>query len=264
MKGVNLEKLTSQCLELVQTVGLYIKEQQSRVINDDIITKKQNSFVTFVDKESETRLITRLRELLPEATFITEEDTVENEDSELAWIVDPLDGTTNFLYGIPIYSISLALKIGDSVALGIVHAIQQEESFYAWDQGGAFLNKKPIRVNQRAQLIDAVVGTGFPYDKKKRLEEPYRIMKELLGNVRGIRRLGSAAMDLAYVACGRLDAYYETNLNAWDVAAGGKIVEEAGGKVADFADSPEWIWGKSILAANEPLHRVLLDIIRSV
>ncbi|MCB0665309.1 MAG: inositol monophosphatase [Saprospiraceae bacterium] len=264
MNGINLETLTYQCLELVQSVGMYIKEQQTKVVNDDIIAKKQNSFVTFVDREAEARLISRLQTLLPDATYITEEDTVENINSEISWIVDPLDGTTNFLYGIPIYSISLALKLEDKISIGIVHAIQQNESFFAWDKGGAFLNKKPIKISKRTRLIDAVVGTGFPYDKKKRVEEPYRIMKELLGNVRGIRRLGSAAMDLAYVACGRLDAYYETNLNAWDVAAGGKIVEEAGGKVADFEDTTDWIWGKSILAANPELHKTLLDIIRCV
>ncbi|MCB0687798.1 MAG: inositol monophosphatase [Saprospiraceae bacterium] len=264
MESLKLESLIQQCLELIQTVGLFIREQQERVVSDDIITKQQNSFVTFVDKEAEVRLIKGLRQLLPEATFITEEDTVENEDSELAWIVDPLDGTTNFLYGIPIYSISVALKVGDKIALGIVHAIHQNEFFYAWDKAGAFLNKKPIVVNRRPALIDAVVGTGFPYDKNKRMEEPYRILATLLAKVRGLRRLGSAAMDLAYVASGRLDAYYEFNLNAWDVAAGGKIVQEAQGKVSDFADSPEWIWGKSILAANPELHGHLLEVIRSV
>lgn len=264
MNGLNLQQLTDQCLDLVKSVGEYIKEQQVKVVSDDVITKKQNSFVTFVDQQAEAQLISGLRSLLPEATFITEEDTVENLDSELAWIVDPLDGTTNFLYGIPIYSISLALKIGDRIGLGIVHAIPQNEFFYAWDQGGAFLNRTPIRVNHRQELIEAVIGTGFPYDKKKRLEKPYHIMKQLLGNVRGIRRLGSAAMDLAYVACGRLDAYYESNLNAWDVAAGGKIVEEAGGKVSDFDDTSQWIWGHSVLAANQNLHQKLLDVIRSV
>lgn len=142
---MDLERLTNQCLELVSEVGQYIQSQQTNVEVSDIITKEQNSFVTFVDKQSEAMLIKKLRQLLPEATYITEEDTVENQDSDLAWILDPLDGTTNFLYGIPVYSISLALKIGDTVSLGIVHAIQQNESFYAWDGAGAYLNKRKIQ-----------------------------------------------------------------------------------------------------------------------
>lgn len=261
---MDLERLTNQCLELVSEVGQYIQSQQTNVEVSDIITKEQNSFVTFVDKQSEAMLIKKLRQLLPEATYITEEDTVENQDSDLAWILDPLDGTTNFLYGIPVYSISLALKIGDTVSLGIVHAIQQNESFYAWDGAGAYLNKRKIQVNKRSDLIDALVGTGFPYDKPKRLDKPYRIIGELMGNCRGIRRLGSAAMDLAYVASGRLDAYYESNLNPWDVAAGGKIVEEAGGRVTDFKNSAEWIWGQSIVAGSTELHEKLLRVIQSV
>ena len=127
---------------------------------------------------------------MPKATFITEEDTVENEDSELAWIVDPLDGTTNFLYGIPIYSISLALKAGHEVVVGIVHAIHQNETFYAWHQGGAYLNKKSIQVNQRKELMEALIGTGFPYDKQKRLEKPLKIMQFTAGSMQGYTQIG--------------------------------------------------------------------------
>ncbi|MBK8502115.1 MAG: inositol monophosphatase [Saprospiraceae bacterium] len=264
LKSLKLEKLTFDCLNLVSEVGRFIKDQQDQVTTEDILSKEQNSFVTFVDKQAEAQLIAKLRKLLPKATYITEEDTVENEDSELAWIVDPLDGTTNFLYGIPIYSISLALKAGHEVVIGIVHAIHQKESFYAWHQGGAYLNKKPIQVNQRKELMEALIGTGFPYDKQKRLEKPLKILSSLLAQCRGIRRLGSAAMDLVYVASGRLDCYYESNLNAWDVAAGGKIVLEAGGVVTDFEQTGNWIQGESILAGNEMLHQKLIELIRSV
>lgn len=260
---LNLEQLTYQCLEQAHEVGRYIRKQQSRVQTSHIITKELNSLVTFVDRQSEAMLIKMLGTLLPGATFITEEDTVENQDSELAWIIDPLDGTTNFLYGIPVYSISIALKVGERVVMGIVYAINQKESFYAWDQGGAYLNKKQIQVNQKVDLTDALIGTGFPYDRQKRLELPMRITRQLLANCRGVRRLGSAAMDLAYVAAGRLDGYCETNLNSWDVAAGGKIVEEAGGQVTDFDNSPGWITGRSVLAANPDLQGQLLKLIHS-
>ena len=189
---------------------------------------------------------------------------IENQDSELAWIVDPLDGTTNFLYGIPLYSISVALKIEGLVALGVVHAIHQNEAFYAWRGGGAYLNETPIRVGGQLKLIDALIGTGFPYHKKMRMETPYKVLRQLLGHCRGVRRLGSAAMDLAYTACGRLDGYYESNLNSWDVAAGGLIVSEAGGKVTDFHNDQDWITGQNIIAGNEAIHNQLFETINSV
>jgi myo-inositol-1(or 4)-monophosphatase len=261
---LDLEDITHKCLNLIRDTATYIKAQQAKVLSGDIETKEANSFVTYVDKQAELMLVRGLADLVPEATFITEEQMVENQDSDLAWIIDPLDGTTNFLYSIPIYSISVALKINKLVAIGIVHAINQEESFYAWDKGGAFVNKKPIRVNKESKLINSLIGTGFPYDKRMRMETPFLILQKLLGHCRGVRRLGSAAMDLAYVASGRLDGYYESNLNTYDVAAGGKIILEAGGIVTDFMGNDTWITGESIMAANSLLHQELKELLNSV
>ena len=261
---INLELLTHKLLDLIGDTAGYIKSQQAKVVSGDVETKEINSFVTYVDKQAELQLVKGLSNLLPEATYVTEENMIENQDSALAWIVDPLDGTTNFLYGIPIYSISVALKIEGHVSLGVVHAIHQNEAFYAWDQGGSFLNKHPVSVGQQKKLIDALIGTGFPYHKEMRMESPYKIMRQLLGHCRGVRRLGSAAMDLAYTACGRLDGYYESNLNSWDVAAGAIIVKEAGGTVTDFHGGQDWLNGQNILAANETIHHELLKVIGSV
>jgi myo-inositol-1(or 4)-monophosphatase len=261
---LDLEGITHKCLNLIQDTANYIKIQQAKVLAGDIETKEANSFVTYVDKQAELMLVRGLGELLPKATFVTEEQMVENQDSDLAWIIDPLDGTTNFLYGIPIYSISVALKVEQSVAIGVVHAINQDESFYAWDKGGAFLNKKPIKVSGESKLINALIGTGFPYEKGMRMETPFLILQKLLGHCRGVRRLGSAAMDLAYVASGRLDGYYESSLNTYDVAGGAKIVLEAGGFVTDFKGSDTWITGQSIMAANPSLHQELRELLNSV
>lgn len=261
---LDLEDITYKCLNLIRDTALYIKKQQAKVQSGDVETKEANSFVTYVDKQAELMLVRGLGDLLPKATFITEEQMVENQDSALAWIIDPLDGTTNFLYGIPIYSISVALKVNESLAIGIVHAINQEESFYAWDRGGAFLNKKPLKVNQESRLINSLIGTGFPYEKGMRMETPFLILQKLLGHCRGVRRLGSAAMDLAYVAAGRLDGYYESNLNTYDVAGGAKIILEAGGLVTDFKGSDTWISGQSIMAANPFLHQELKELLNSV
>lgn len=259
---MDLQSLTQAGIELCREVAGFIKAQQSRVVSDDIIVKKRNSFVTYVDREAEQMIINRLHELLPKATFITEEDSIENTYSDIAWIVDPLDGTTNFLYGIPIYSTSIALQVKGRVVLGIVHAIAQDETFYAWQGGGSFNNGESIKISVSQNLSDAVISTGFPYNKALRLEKPYRIMKQILGKCRGVRRLGSAAMDLAYVACGRLDGYYESNLNAWDVAGGGIIIQEAGGCISDFLGTADWITGDSIIAANPVIHQALSDIIQ--
>ncbi|NND34531.1 MAG: inositol monophosphatase, partial [Saprospiraceae bacterium] len=146
----------------------------------------------------------------------------------------------------------------------VVHAIHQNEVFYAWQKGGAFLNEKPIRVGGQAKLLDALIGTGFPYHKEMRMETPYKILRQLLGHCRGVRRLGSAAMDLVYTACDRLDGYYESNLNSWDVAAGALIVKEAGGKVTDFSGGEDWLTGHNILAANSAIHNELFKTINSV
>jgi len=264
MSALDLEQTTIDCLKIVREVGSYIREQQVKVTQQDVITKDPNSFVTYVDQQAEIRLHQDLSSLVPSATFITEEATMKNEDSDIVWIIDPLDGTTNFLYGIPMYSISVALKVHQKVVLGVVYAIQQDEAFYAWQGGGAFLNDRKISVAGQTSLDQALIGTGFPYDKATRLEGPSRILGQILAKCRGVRRLGSAAMDLAYVAVGRLDGYYESHLNSYDIAAGGIIVQEAGGVVTDYENTEQWINGKSIVASNAALHGLLQTVITSV
>ena len=264
MSTLDLKQTTIDCLKIVREVGSYIREQQVKVTQQDVITKDPNSFVTYVDQQSEIQLHKGLSALVPDATFITEEATMENQDSDLVWIIDPLDGTTNFLYGIPIYSISVALKVHQKVVLGIVYAVQQDEAFYAWHGGGAYLNDRRLLIAGQTSLDQALIGTGFPYDKATRMERPSRILGQILAKCRGVRRLGSAAMDLAYVAAGRLDGYYESNLNSYDIAAGGVIVQEAGGIVSDYENTDRWIEGKSVVASNPPLHRLLQSLISSV
>ncbi len=260
----SLETATHNTITLVKEVAHYIASEKQNVKWGDLQIKDTNSFVTYVDKQAEKKLIEGLKKIVPQASFITEEGMIDNEMSDLAWIVDPLDGTTNFLYGIPMYSISVALAINGECALGVVHAIPQDETFYAWNGSGAYLNDEKISINKHTTLRDALVGTGFSYDRKNRTGRPYQTIKTLIGKCRGMRRMGSAAMDLAFVACGRLDIYYESNLNAWDVAAGGKIVQEAGGIVTDFDLGKGWMSGETIIAGNHDIHRELHALISSV
>ncbi len=262
MNQQDLKALTEKTLLLVREVGSFIKTELGRVQLQDIETKELNSLVSYVDKEAEKRLVQGLGHLLPKASFLTEEDTVSNQRTKYTWIIDPLDGTTNFLYQLPIFSVSVALEVEGEIQLGIVHAIMQQEDFYAWRGGGAFLNGKPIHVSDKVSLSESLIGTGFPYDTSLRKGRLLDIFGELIVQCRDMRRYGSAAIDLAYVSCGRLDGYYEKNLNPWDVCAGALLVQEAGGRVAGFDDDEEWKEGKSILAAGPKTFDAMRKIIR--
>lgn len=262
MNQLDLKALTESALAIVREVGDFIKTELGKVQLQDIETKELNSLVSYVDKEAEKRLVKGLTSLLPKASFLTEEDTVRNERTEYTWIIDPLDGTTNFLYQLPIFSVSVALEVKGEIEMGIVHAIMQQEDFYAWKGGGAFLNGKPIHVSKKGSLNESLIATGFPYDVSLRRGRLLNIFGDLIGQCRDIRRYGSAAIDLAYVSCGRLDGYYERNLNPWDVCAGALLVREAGGEIAGFDDDDEWKEGISILAAGSRTFHALREIIR--
>ncbi len=259
-----LNKLTIACLPVVRSCAAFIAEQQNKVTREDIEEKSANSLVSYVDRKAEELLVQGLRTILPEAGYITEESTVEQGRGDLTWIIDPLDGTTNYLYGIPQYAISVALKgFDDQILLGIVHDVARNQSYHAFAGGGAWLDQHPITVTQICSLEQAVVGTGFAYDRNSRRSKPSRVIVEVLARCRDVRRLGSAALDLAFVASGRLDGYYEQDLNTWDVAAGGLLVVEAGGTVTDYDGADQWYTGHHLVAAGRALHPRLLDLIMS-
>ena len=258
MSEKELKQLTLQVLPIADEAAQFIKGQYGKVGRKDIEEKSRNSLVSYVDKQAEKLLVERLSTLLPNATFLTEEDTIVNDRSNLVWIVDPLDGTTNFLQQIPFFSVSIALEYEGTMVLGVVQSILQGETFYAWQGGGAFCNTVQINVDNPKGLDQTILATGFPYAHRT---DPYlQTLQEFLGKVQGLRRLGSAALDMAYVAAGRFGAYYEFNLNIWDVAAGATIVREAGGVVSGFYDSDGWKDGKYVLASAPSI----FDDIRSV
>ena len=201
--------------------------------------------------------------ITPTAVFLTEEDTVENTEGDLRWIIDPLDGTTNFLHQIPIFSISIALEVNQELVIGIVHEINQSESFYAWKNGGAYLNGHPIQTKKEPNLKNSLVATGWPSRNFELLPAYLNTLQSFLTNTRGMRRLGSAAVDLSYVACGRFDAYFEYGLSPWDAAAGIVIVEEAGGKVTDFKNGNNYLHGQQIVASNGLIHEQMMQTIQA-
>ncbi|MCB0819982.1 MAG: inositol monophosphatase, partial [Bacteroidetes bacterium] len=207
MQTEELKNICDEVIRISREVGRFIRHEQGRLGAQNIEQKGKNDFVTYVDKASETLLVSELSALLPDSGFITEEQTVEQEAREYRWIIDPIDGTTNFIHGLPLYSISIALMKDEEIILGVVLEVSNDECFYAIKGGPAFLNGAQIQVSDRSTLADSLIVTGFPYRDEGRLEAWMNLFLFLIRNSHGVRRLGSAAIDLAYVACGRFEAF---------------------------------------------------------
>lgn len=260
---MDLSILTEQVKNLTKEVGEFIRGEALVFDRNKVEYKGLNDMVSYVDKTAETYLVTGLSKLIPIAGFITEENTNNTVGESYNWIIDPLDGTTNFIHGIPTYSISIALQHKGELELGVVYEINRDECFSAWKDGGAFLNGESIKVSQESNVQNTLIATGFPYYDFQKQENYMKLLNELMQNCHGLRRIGSAAVDLAYVACGRFDAFFEYNLNSWDVAAGIVLVREAGGEVVDFAGSNEAISKRELLATNGKISKELLKSIKN-
>ena len=258
----NLNTILEKARVIVAETSSYIGKEMLLVSYDDVEEKELNSLVSYVDKNAEKQLVENLGKLLPEAGFVTEEDTIDEKGKAWTWIIDPLDGTTNFLHQIPHFCVSVALMHNDELVLGIVHDVIRGEQFYAIKGQGAFMNGKSISVSKYNSIDKVLVATGFPYRNDYDVEASFAILKEFLIKTRGIRRLGSAALDLCYVAIGRIGGYYEGMLNAWDIAAGALIVQEAGGKVSNFSGKDTFLWEGEILASAAQFHQPFLSIIQ--
>ena len=258
-----LSILMPAVLEVSRETGTFIRSQVGKVTASDIEEKDRNSLVSYVDKHAETILVERLHRLLPEAGFITEEDTIVNTRAEYTWVIDPLDGTTNFLQQIPVFSVSVALAHEAVPILGCIVDVMQDQAFYAWQDGGAWLDGRPVRTSGKTHLSEAILATGFPYYSPENMGRLSDLFMRMVSASRGVRRLGSAALDLAYTATGRFDAFYETFLNSWDIAAGVILVREAGGHITDFDGGGDFILKGQVLATNRHLHEQLLSILLS-
>lgn len=258
---MNLEQLTSQVAELAKSVGAFIREEASRFDAASIEYKGLNDMVSYVDKGAEEKIVAGLSKFLPSAGFVTEEQTINKIGDEYNWIVDPLDGTTNFIHGIPAFSISIALQQNDELVVGVIYEIDRDECFYAWKDGGSFLNGKKITVTGNKTFSASLLATGFPYYNFEKLERYINVFRELTQVSHGLRRIGSAAVDLAYVACGRFDGFFEYNLNSYDIAAGVILVREAGGVVTNFSGTEEVFEARELIAGNpyiaSELHTVI-------
>lgn len=261
MTTEKLAELNGRLKDEIPQVGAFIVENLDKISDQVIETKSLNSLVSFVDKEAEKKLVSILAKVLPEAGFLTEEKTIATSNKKTKWIIDPLDGTTNFLHRLPFFSISIALEHHDEIVFGVVYECVRKEYFSAWKNGGAYLNANRIQVSQHTKLSDCLLATGFPYFNFIELDDYLEKLSVFIKSTRGIRRFGSAALDLAYVACGRFDGYFENNLNTWDVAAGVILIKEAGGRITDYNDKDEAKSGQEILAGNKSIHPLMLAIL---
>ncbi len=251
METLNYKSICLQAIDTIKQTGLFILNERKNFTPSNVEIKGSHDYVSYVDKTAEKQLVEGLKTILPEAGFITEEQTVIQENKYYNWIIDPLDGTTNFIHGLPLYSISVALREDENIIMGIVYEINLDECFYAWKDGGAYLNGMQISVTNTKDLDNSLIATGFPYYDYSRLSQYMNLFEDLMQHTRGIRRLGSAAVDLAYVACGRFEVFYEYGLRPWDVAAGVLIVQEAGGIVTDFNNGNNFLFGKELIASNK-------------
>jgi myo-inositol-1(or 4)-monophosphatase len=221
--------------------------------------KGEVDLVTEVDEQAERVIKEILLGAFPSYGMLAEESGRSSGREDARWIVDPLDGTTNYAHGLPIFAVSIALERAGEVVLGVVHDPIREETYLAERGGGATLNGEPIKVSDNDELIQALIATGFPYDRAE-MPEALELFGRFAAITRGMRRLGSTALDLCYVAAGRLDGYYERGIWAWDIAAGGLILEEAGGKVTDYRGAGLNLEGRQIVASNGYLHSAMMEL----
>jgi len=248
-------------IRAARSAGNIIVRSMDQIDRLNVTSKAENDFVTEIDKAAEQEIIRTLRKSFPGHAILAEESGAKPGDDYL-WIIDPLDGTTNFVHGFPQFAVSIALKHKDVIEQAVVYDPVAQELFTASRGRGAHLNDRRIRVTSRANLTGALLGTGFPFKQLEHLDEYLATFRTLLTKTAGIRRAGSAALDLAYVAAGRLDGFWELGLSPWDMAAGILLIEEAGGFVTDFNGEKGFLESGNIVAANPKLIKHMLEHIK--
>ncbi|SOE19553.1 myo-inositol-1(or 4)-monophosphatase [Spirosomataceae bacterium TFI 002] len=258
---LDLRTLVKETILVAQEAAEFIQKESKAFKSSSIEYKDVNNVVSYVDKETEKLIVKGLNALGLSAGFITEEETVATSDQNgLNWIIDPLDGTANYVHGLPHYSVSIALSKGNDVLLGVVVHAVTGEVFHAIKGGGAFKNNEPISVSKNDDLGKSLLATGFPYYKFEGMSKYLQILESLMQKTHGLRRFGSAALDLAHVAEGFYDGFYEYNLNSYDMAAGVLLVQEAGGIVTDFEGGNEYLFRGDVVAGNAHQINVLKEI----
>jgi myo-inositol-1(or 4)-monophosphatase len=249
-------------VEAAKEAGKFLKHSLGRVKRIETKGGEERNLVSEIDKASEAKIIGMIKRHYPRHAILAEESGSVDTASEYKWVIDPLDGTTNFLHGVPIFCVTIGIERKGELVAGVVYDPNLDELFVAEQGAGASLNGRPLRVSRTSALIESLLVTGFPYDIAKNPDNAVQRFVDMLMEARGIRRLGSAALDLSYVAAGRFDGFWEVNLNPWDMAAGVLFIREAGGVVTDFAGAPSSIYKKQVVATNGIIHEAMLRVLK--
>ena len=261
---LDLKQLTGDVCRIATEAGHFLKEERKNFRRESVVEKHAHDYVSYVDKESEVRIVKALSALLPEAGFITEEGSATYQDEPYCWVIDPLDGTTNYIHDEAPYCVCIALRSQTELLIGVVYEVCRDECFYAWKGGKAFMNGEEIHVSDLSQEQDAFVITELPYNYQQYKQTALHLIDRLYGVVGGIRMNGSAAAAICYVAAGRFDAWAEAFLGKWDYSAAALIVLEAGGRVTDFYGDDHFIEGHHIIATNGHLHPLFEKLLSEV
>lgn len=258
-----MKEFLDTAIKSARLAGKIIVDNLGKISRKDIATKRPFDFVTSVDKESERIVIETIKKDFPDHLFLTEESLKECGKETYRWIIDPLDGTTNYIHGYPVFSVSIAVEFKGDIIIGVTFDPLRDELFYAEKGTGSFLNDKPIKVSE-ADLKNGLITTGFPFRKKEMIDSYLEVFKNIFFKVSDLRRAGSAALDLAYLACGRCDGFFEFGLSPWDIAAGSLLIKEAGGIVTDFEGDNKYLKTGNIVAGNLTLHKDILEEVKKV
>ncbi|MBA4349147.1 MAG: inositol monophosphatase [Thermodesulfovibrio sp.] len=251
-------------VKAARLAGNIILDNIGKISKEDVGLKQASDFVTRVDMDSEMTIINTIKKRFPDHFILAEESIKETETDAFRWIIDPLDGTTNYIHGYPVFSVSIALQYRKEIILGVIFDPLKNELFSAEKGKGAFLNGHPINVSAVSTLQSSLITTGFPFRKKEFIDDYLKLFKNIFNKASDLRRAGSAALDLAYTACGRCEAFFEIGLSPWDVAAGSIIIKEAGGIVTDFGGGKDYFLTGNIVAGNPAVHEKILREVQRV
>lgn len=261
---LKIKGFLKSAVSAAESAGEVIMKNLGTLSRDDIHTKQATDFVTRVDRESEQRIIDIIHRRYPDHRFLGEESLKDSDTGGHRWIIDPLDGTTNFIHGYPVFSVSIALEYEREIILGVILDPSRNELFTAEKGHGAFLNGRQIRICSTTEMKTALITTGFPFRRRDLTDDYLKLFRTIFSRVSDIRRAGSAALDLAYLAAGRCEGFFEIGLGPWDIAAGSILVHEAGGIITDFSGGTDYLLTGNIVAGNPAIHSELLKETQNV
>lgn len=259
-----MEDIKKTAVDCAREAGAILMEYQRKMSDLQVEAKGRFDYVTEADFAVQEAIVRRIRARHSGHDILAEEAEGSRRRHAVRWILDPLDGTTNFIHGFPAFAVSIAVEQHGSIVLGVVYDPWRHELFLAEQGKGGSVNGRPLAVSGHSRPEQALVATGFPFREKALLPRYLETFSRIFSQVRGIRRTGSAALDLAYVACGRCDGFWEIGLKPWDIAAGHLLIEEAGGRISDFGGGADHIWIGDVVAGNSAIHRILLEVIQEV